>query len=82
MFLLQKVKWNGIAANKNGKYLLTDELLNDIRLKKIRYWTFPPRAALYSTTHFPEHFFLTAFTALEEYQRRKVKMFASDCFNF
>ena len=35
MFLLQQVKWNVININKNGKYELTDELPNDIRLKKI-----------------------------------------------
>ena len=35
MFFSQQVKWNVIITNKNGKCELTDELLNDVRLKKI-----------------------------------------------
>ena len=35
MFLSQQAKRNVIITNKNGKYELTDELPNDIRLKKI-----------------------------------------------
>ena len=35
MFLLQQVKRNVIITNKNGKYKLTDELPNNVRLKKI-----------------------------------------------
>ena len=35
MFLSQQVKRNEIITNKNGKYELTDELPNDVRLKKI-----------------------------------------------
>ena len=35
MFLPQKVKRNVIITSKNGKYELTDELPNDVRLKKI-----------------------------------------------
>ena len=35
MFLLQQVKWNVIITNKNAKYKLTDELPNNVRLKKI-----------------------------------------------
>ena len=34
MFLLQQVKRNVINTNKDGKYELTDDLLNDVRLKK------------------------------------------------
>ena len=34
MFLLQQVKRNVIITNKNVKYELTDELLNDVRHKK------------------------------------------------
>ena len=35
MFFSQQVKWNVIITNKNGKCELTDELPNDVRLKKI-----------------------------------------------
>ena len=35
MFLSQQVKRNVIIINKNAKYELTDELPNDVRLKKI-----------------------------------------------
>ena len=35
MFLSQEVKRNVIITNKNGKYELTEELSNDVRLKKI-----------------------------------------------
>ena len=35
MFLSQQVKWNLIITNKNGKCELTDELPNDVKLKKI-----------------------------------------------
>ena len=35
MFLSQKVERNVIITNKYGKYELTDELPNDVRLKKI-----------------------------------------------
>ena len=35
MFLSQQVKRNVIITSKNGKYELIDELLNDVRLKKI-----------------------------------------------
>ena len=35
MFLSQQVKRNVIITNENAKYELTDELLNDARLKKI-----------------------------------------------
>ena len=35
MFLSQQVKRNMIFTNKNGKYELTDELPNVVRLKKI-----------------------------------------------
>ena len=35
MFILQQVKRNVIVTNKNGKYELTDELPNNVRLKKI-----------------------------------------------
>ena len=35
MFLSQQVKRNVIITSKNGKYELTDELPNDVRLKKI-----------------------------------------------
>ena len=35
MFLLQQVKRNVIITNKSGKYQLTDELPNNVRLKKI-----------------------------------------------
>ena len=35
MFLSQQVKRNVIITSKNGKYVLTDELPNDVRLKKI-----------------------------------------------
>ena len=34
MFLSQQVKRNVIIAIKNGKYELTDELPNEVRLKK------------------------------------------------
>ena len=34
MFLSQNVKRKVIIANKNGKYELTDELPNNVRLKK------------------------------------------------
>ena len=34
MFLSQEVKRNVIITNKNGKYELTVELPNDVRLKK------------------------------------------------
>ena len=34
MFLSQKVKRNVIIAHKNGKYELTDEWQNNVRLKK------------------------------------------------
>ena len=35
MFLSQQVKRKVIITNKNGRYELTDELPNDVRLKKI-----------------------------------------------
>ena len=35
MFLSQQVKRKVIITNKNGRYELTDELSNDVRLKKI-----------------------------------------------
>ena len=35
MFLSQQVKRNLIITNKTGKYELTDELPNDVRLKQI-----------------------------------------------
>ena len=35
VFPSQQVKRNVIIANKNGKCELTDELLSDVRLKKI-----------------------------------------------
>ena len=35
MFLSQQVERNVIITSKNGKYELTDELPNDVRLKKI-----------------------------------------------
>ena len=35
MFLLQQFKRNLIITNKNGKFWLTDELPNDLRLNKI-----------------------------------------------
>ena len=35
MLLSQQVKQNVIITNKNVKYELTDELLNDVRLKEI-----------------------------------------------
>ena len=35
MFLSQQVKQTVIISNKNGKYEFTDELPNDVRLKKI-----------------------------------------------
>ena len=35
MLLSQQVKRNVIITNKNVKYELTDELLNDVRLKEI-----------------------------------------------
>ena len=35
MFLSQEVKRNVIITNKNGKSELTDQLPNDLRLKKI-----------------------------------------------
>ena len=35
MFPLQQVKRNVIITNKNAKSELTDELPNDVRLKKI-----------------------------------------------
>ena len=35
MFLSQQVKRNVFITNKNGKYQLTDELPNDVRLKKM-----------------------------------------------
>ena len=35
MFLSQQIKRNVIINNKNCKYELTDELQNDLRLKKI-----------------------------------------------
>ena len=35
MFVLQQVKRNVIVSNNNVKYELTDELPNDVRLKKI-----------------------------------------------
>ena len=35
MFLSQEVKPNVIITNKNGKSELTDQLPNDLRLKKI-----------------------------------------------
>ena len=35
MFLSQQVKRKVVITNKNGKYELTDELPNDVRLKKI-----------------------------------------------
>ena len=35
MFILQQVKRNVTVTNKNGKYELTDELPNNVRLKKI-----------------------------------------------
>ena len=35
VFLSQQVKQNMIITSKNGKYELTDELPNDVRLKKI-----------------------------------------------
>ena len=35
MFLSHQVKRSLIITNKNGKYELTDELPNDVRLKKI-----------------------------------------------
>ena len=35
MFLSQQLKRNMIIVNKNGKYELTDELLNDIKFKII-----------------------------------------------
>ena len=35
MLLSQKVKRNVIITNKNGKSELTDELQNDVKLKKI-----------------------------------------------
>ena len=35
MFFSQQVKQNVTITNKNGKYELTDELPNEIRLKKI-----------------------------------------------
>ena len=34
MFLSQQVKRNVIITNENGKYELTDEFPNDMRLKK------------------------------------------------
>ena len=34
MFLSQQVKRNVIITTENGKYELTDELPNDVRLKK------------------------------------------------
>ena len=35
MFLSQQLKRNVIITNKNGKYELTDELPNDVRINKI-----------------------------------------------
>ena len=35
MFLSQQVERNVIITNQNAKYELTDELPNDLRLKKI-----------------------------------------------
>ena len=35
MFLSKQVKLNVIITNTNGKYELTDEFSNDVRLKKI-----------------------------------------------
>ena len=35
IFLSQKVKRNVVITRKNSKYELTDELPNDVRLKKI-----------------------------------------------
>ena len=35
MFFLQKLKRIVISTNKIGKYQLTDELPNDVRLKKM-----------------------------------------------
>ena len=35
MFLSQQVKWNVVITDKNGKYNLTEELQNDVRIKKI-----------------------------------------------
>ena len=35
MFLSQQVKQNVVITSKNSKYELTDELPNDVRLKKI-----------------------------------------------
>ena len=35
MFCSQQVKRNMIITSKNGKYEFTDELPNDMRLKKI-----------------------------------------------
>ena len=35
MFLSQQVKRNVIITNKHGKYWLTDELPNNVKLKKI-----------------------------------------------
>ena len=35
MFLSQQMKRNVIIINKNVKYELTEELSNDVRLKKI-----------------------------------------------
>ena len=34
MFFSQQVKRNVAITSKNGKYVLTDELPNDVRLKK------------------------------------------------
>ena len=35
MFISQQLKRNLIITNKNGKYELTDELPNDVKLTKI-----------------------------------------------
>ena len=35
MFLSQQVKRNVVITDKNGKYNLTEELQNDVRIKKI-----------------------------------------------
>ena len=56
MFLSQQVKWNVIITSKIGKYELTDELPNDLKLKKISKlrWNyslasaFPPKMKILS----------------------------------